>query len=644
MIFHEIKLKDYGLFRGEQSLNFHVPKNGNDSITLIGGLNGSGKTTIYESIQVCLIGANAPTKEISSSYTKFIKNKNNKQTTAEDFWVELVVSLPELTGKEDIVRIKRKWTPNKNINEELFVSINDEIDPELTENWNSTFSQIVLPNMIQLFHFDGEKIVELAKPEHTAKLLKDGITKLLNTDVIESLQQNLRLLAKQLVNKNDPTLNAALDGLEEEIHGLQKDAMKTEAQIVTLEENLEQIDLELQQVNQDFSESGGDYYQKRNKIEEEHAYASAQYEENRKNIARLVSESLPLAVAGDQLRDIQQIAKNYHRELEESQRLKFYKERDRQLKESLKKLIDSDQFEEVEKLLKLPTKKLNPKKVFDSNPDDIDQLLKNSEKIKSELAQLIDSNMALSEKIFEMADQKTKVPEQQEILDIVGQREQLLIAKAKDEENLDRLKELLATLEFKLNKSKASYDKQIDHALSFASGEVEQRKISQRISQVKELLATYNLKLLDEIRGDLENSILEKFNTLLRKDNLIDRVIVEDSFNLKLKLKNEEVEFNSLSAGERQLLASAILWTLVELSGVEMPVIIDTPLGRLDSEHRNTLINRYFPFCSSQVAILSTDTEIINNYYKELSPFLGKQYLLSGNKQKTSSTIAEGYF
>ena len=644
MIFHEIKLKDYGLFRGEQSLNFHVPKNGNDSITLIGGLNGSGKTTIFESIQVCLFGANAPTKEISSSYTKFIKNKKNRQTTAEDFWVELVVSLPELTGNEDIVRIKRKWTPNKNINEELFVSINDEIDPELTENWNSTFSQIVLPNMIQLFHFDGEKIVELAKPEHTAKLLKDGITKLLNTDVIESLQQNLRLLAKQLVNKNDPTLNAALDGLEEEIHGLQKDAMKTEAQIAILEENLEQIDLELQQVNQDFSESGGDYYQKRNKIEEEHAYASAQYQENRKNIARLVSESLPLAVVGDQLQDIQQIAKNYHQELEESQRLKFYKERDGQLKESLKRFIDSDQLEQVEKLLKLPTKKLNPKKVFDSNPDDIDQLLKNSEKIKNELAQLIDTNTTLSEKIFEMAEQKNKVPEQQEISDIVGQREKLLIAKAKDEENLHRLKELQATLEFKLNRSKASYDKQIDHALSFASGEVEQRKISQRISQVKELLATYNLKLLDEIRGDLENSILEKFNTLLRKDNLIDRVIVEDSFNLKLKLKNEEVEFNSLSAGERQLLASAILWTLVELSGVEMPVIIDTPLGRLDSEHRKTLINRYFPFCSSQVAILSTDTEIINHYYKELSPFLGKQYLLSGNKQKTSSTIAEGYF
>ena len=223
MIFHQIKLKDYGLFSGEQSLNFHIPKKGKDSITLIGGLNGSGKTTIFESIQVCLFGAHAPTKEISSNYNKFIKNKKNRLSTTSDFWVELVVSLPELTGNDDQITIRRKWTPNKNINEELFISINGEADTELSENWNSTFSQIVLPNMIQLFHFDGEKIVELAKPEHTAKLLKDGITKLLNTDVIESLQQNLRLLAKQLVNENDPVLNATLDNLEEEINAMQKD-------------------------------------------------------------------------------------------------------------------------------------------------------------------------------------------------------------------------------------------------------------------------------------------------------------------------------------------------------------------------------------------------------------------------------------
>lgn len=644
MIFHQITLKDYGLFSGEQSLNFHIPIKGKDSITLIGGLNGSGKTTIFESIQVCLFGAHAPTKEISTSYNKFIKNKKNRLSTTADFWVELVVSLPELTGNNDQITIRRKWTPTKNINEELIVSINGEIDTELSENWNSIFSQIVLPNMIQLFHFDGEKIVELAKPEHTAKLLKDGITKLLNTDVIESLQQNLRLLAKQLVNENDPVLNATLDNLQEEINSLQKDHSKTTNQIIKIEEHLEEVNDNLQQVNQNFSETGGDYYQKRSKIEKDHTMFSIQHEENRKNIARIVSESLPLHVVSDQLKDIQQISKNYQQELEESQRLKFYKERDTQVKESLKQMIDDDQFDQLERLLKLPSKKLNPQKVFVSHADEIDHLLGTTSKEKIELSKLVEANTKLSEQIFDIADQKTKVPEQQEILSIVGERENLLIAKARDEENLQNLRDVLATMELKLNRLKATYDKQIDHALSFASGEIEQRKISKRITQIRELLAAYNLKLLDQIRGDLEKSILDKFNALLRKKSLIDQVIVEDSFDLKMKLHNKEVAFSSLSAGERQLLASAILWTLVELSGVEMPVIIDTPLGRLDSEHRKTLINRYFPFCSSQVAILSTDTEIIDYYYEELSPFLGKQYLLTGNAQKTSSTITEGYF
>ena len=644
MIFHQITLKDYGLFSGEQSLNFHIPKKGKDSITLIGGLNGSGKTTIFESIQVCLFGAHAPTKEISSNYNKFIKNKKNRLSTTSDFWVELVVSLPELTGNDDQITIRRKWTPNKNINEELFISINGEADTQLSENWNSIFSQIVLPNMIQLFHFDGEKIVELAKPEHTAKLLKDGITKLLNTDVIESLQQNLRLLAKQLVNENDPVLNATLDNLEEEINAMQKDHSNTANQIMKIEEHLEEVNENFQQVNQDFSETGGDYYQKRNKIEEDYTLFSIQHQENRKNIARIVSESLPLRIVSDQLRDIQQISKNYQQELEESQRLKFYKERDTQLKDSLKQIMGDDQYDKLEKLLKLPTKKLNPKKVFASHTDEIDNLLSSTDKEKVELSKFVKANAQLSEQIFDIAEQKTKVPEQQEIMSIVRKRENLLIAKARDEENLLRLRDLLATTEQKLSRLKATYDKQIDQALNFASGEVEQRKISQRITQIRDLLATYNLKLLDQIRGDLEKSILDKFNALLRKKSLIDQVIVEDSFDLKMKLKNKEVAFSSLSAGERQLLASAILWTLVELSGVEMPVIIDTPLGRLDSEHRKTLINRYFPFCSSQVAILSTDTEIIDYYYEELSPFLGKQYLLTGNAQKTSSTITEGYF
>ena len=65
-----------------------------------------------------------------------------------------------------------------------------------------------------------------------------------------------------------------------------------------------------------------------------------------------------------------------------------------------------------------------------------------------------------------------------------------------------------------------------------------------------------------------------------------------------------------MSAGEKQLLAISLLWGLARVSEKHLPVAIDTPLARLDSSHRQNLIERYFPTASHQVILLSTDTEI----------------------------------
>ena len=61
---------------------------------------------------------------------------------------------------------------------------------------------------------------------------------------------------------------------------------------------------------------------------------------------------------------------------------------------------------------------------------------------------------------------------------------------------------------------------------------------------------------------------------------------------------------DELSAGEKQIYAIAILEALAKTSGRHLPIIIDTPLGRLDSEHCTKLINNYFPYASHQVIIL----------------------------------------
>ena len=75
-----------------------------------------------------------------------------------------------------------------------------------------------------------------------------------------------------------------------------------------------------------------------------------------------------------------------------------------------------------------------------------------------------------------------------------------------------------------------------------------------------------------------------------------------------------------------------------------MPAIIDTPMGRLDSEHRNQLVERYFPHASHQVILLSTDTEIEVKYFEQLKPCVARAYHLNYDEAGRMTKVEEGYF
>ena len=102
--------------------------------------------------------------------------------------------------------------------------------------------------------------------------------------------------------------------------------------------------------------------------------------------------------------------------------------------------------------------------------------------------------------------------------------------------------------------------------------------------------------------------------------------------------------FDRLSAGERQLLATSLLWGLARASGRPVPTIIDTPLGRLDSSHRKHLTERYFPFASHQVLLLSTDEEIVGDYLRSIRPFVTRSYHLAHDEKLGSTSVKSGYF
>jgi DNA sulfur modification protein DndD len=99
-----------------------------------------------------------------------------------------------------------------------------------------------------------------------------------------------------------------------------------------------------------------------------------------------------------------------------------------------------------------------------------------------------------------------------------------------------------------------------------------------------------------------------------------------------------------LSAGERQLLAVALLWGLARVAGRDLPMVIDTPLGRLDSEHRALLAERYFPHAAGQVLLLSTDEEIDESLLQTLLPSISHAYILETDPSTHATEVRSGYF
>ena len=146
--------------------------------------------------------------------------------------------------------------------------------------------------------------------------------------------------------------------------------------------------------------------------------------------------------------------------------------------------------------------------------------------------------------------------------------------------------------------------------------------------------------------GRLAEFITESFRFLLRKKALVERVVIDPrTFAIELEdSRGQRISKQQLSEGEKQIFAVSVLWGLSRASARPLPAVIDTPMGRLDAEHRNALLERYFPNASHQVVILSTDTEIEETAFEKLQPSIARAYHLDYDDAEKCTTATEGYF
>jgi len=164
--------------------------------------------------------------------------------------------------------------------------------------------------------------------------------------------------------------------------------------------------------------------------------------------------------------------------------------------------------------------------------------------------------------------------------------------------------------------------------------------------RMKKALSEYYQNIKENKMIDLESHMLDTVEILLHKGMIYKIELDRETYEIRVygNENNEPIPGDLLAMGERQMLGTALLWAIARTTQRPLPFVIDTPLGRLDGEHRTNLISKFYPFVSHQLLLLSTDVEIGYNEYDRLSKHVTRSYRIEYDRKRASTSIREGYF
>jgi len=655
MIFDSLTLENFGAYAGAQQMKLS-PLPGKP-VVLVGGMNGGGKTTLLDAVQLVLYGSRARTSTRGrESYHEFLRSCINRNAKPE-VGAKITLKFSRFSSGQAIAcEVQRAWREtSRGIVETLMVTDGDDYDATLTEHWDE-FIEGYLPSRIaHLFFFDGEQIKELAERENAAGILGTAIHSLLGLDVVDRLQADLKVLERR-------KRAAVLDGKAAEDYSRAqldlKNVESLQAEVcgarASLENVVGRLAKDANSARERFRSAGGEAYQRRAEVEKELEGLRTQEAAVSDKLRELLAGHLPLAMVTAELEAAEASARAEAESHVATEVLAVIEARDKALLKELKR-----------------------KKAGDQTVDIVARFLEGDRRGRESLAgnkrrdypaETVPALAHTRELILptDITDARAAVLEHQSLNTRIGGFERALEA-VPDADALADLQKQLDAAEGELKQRRAELETLVlkQEALSTQRAEAERRlersadaavdqeqhqdsrdRVLSHSARVRNTLEAFRNRVVQRHVARLEALILDSLQQLLRKRAMADRISIDpETYAVTLlNAAGQTIPFERLSAGERQLLATALLWGLARASGRPVPTIIDTPLGRLDSSHRKHLVRGYFPRASHQVILLSTDEEIIGTRLTEINPSVARVYRLVHEDQAGETSIEEGYF
>ncbi|HHX8298573.1 TPA: DNA sulfur modification protein DndD [Vibrio diabolicus] len=660
MLITKLTLNNFRVFRGVHEIDLRpaparLSKNGpiegtERPIILFGGLNGAGKTSILTAVRLALFGRQSFSQVLSNgeyvdALSELIHKGVGHGGVQDNASIELEFKYSQ-NGEENTYKVIRGWKRGKK--DSLCLEKDGIQIPELNYDQCQGFLNELIPTGIaDLFFFDGEKIADLAEDE-SGSVLKTAVRRLLGLDVIAKLKSDLNIfLKKQGSSALSQSLKAEMDSLDQQRISHERNAEKLRGEADIVDAQIELVSRDILSLENKLSQNGGAWAKTREDEQQKVDNLLKEKVELEKQIRMEMETSLPFALAPNamqrlqtQIKQEQQIKKkqNFGNELDsflETLRSK-YPSFDTEMAQSA--IADSfkahvGEFDSAELLLDISDRQANT----------IDYQLSN---LSQESFSRFDEARVRLQKVEEEIDNASnniaRAPEQEQVQELFA-----------DVRKLDKKKEkLIIEYHALLEEAKLELRQALETARQIQKlhdKNKDQSNKDQSISNAQNsilLLEKFGEQLTKARVKQLENEFVKSYKKLARKEDLqLSASINPASFDVEL-VDEHGIKINrkAMSAGEKQIYAISILEALGRTSGRRLPIIIDTPLGRLDSHHRDKLVENYFPTASHQVVILSTDTEIDRNYTSLIQDDIARTYEICFDGITKSSTLKEGYF
>ncbi len=640
MIISEVTIINFRNYSGTSTIDLRTDSNHN--IVLIGGQNGAGKTSMVDAIRLCLYGNRFNGSVLSDSkyqqYLHSVCNKNSK----EEFSISLEITLNEENPPISI-NIERIFKLNREKYDEELILRKSGSQVEFIDRdyWEYFVEKLIPPSSSRYFFFDGEKVRDVMVSDSSSSFLSEAVDNLTGISNLKTLKNDLQEVRKRILSKSKTASTGQIPILRQQLSEIDEDINTVQSVIDDNTLFLQQYTTNYQTLDSERSRLMGSNNKKKDELTYSLKEATSKYEDADRIVSEFCYSSLPFLLANKSIEKTVTQATDENSSiiyqysisaleslLESSDFSSILNTETKDVKTVIEKIITtfSERIHVSQGLLDISLSKIEQLKSSIPGKNDIEYFVnavRDRDFYGLEINQLKKKLLKINDNSIEELDQNLfSLKTEMEVL-----RRQIEI----DNAQLQTLKGKRTTLQSDLAREERLVVLEDVDRETLSNIELVINNIDQRMSI-----------LLEDAKSTMERELNQIYHVLKNTQDMVKTIRLTDSFEIQLlDFDDNVIDTTYISEGEKGILMYSAVFALHSISKSNFPLIVDSPLGRMDTKHVHNLANKYFPSIPSQIILLSHDREVVGESLSLLEPIIKSKYTVRKNEKPK---VVTGYF